>query len=111
MRIYLINDIYANDLARLTEHLTQAGQADMLEGLYWFELPAHLLTDEQLAHRDECGPYVMSLECQDDWAQLELLVRAKNKLRCSCVAYATEAQRVYMMARLDALFEELGIRA
>ena len=111
MRNYLINDIYESDLARLCAHLKDLGSADALDGLYWLDLPDELLSAEQLEHFSECGPYSLALECQDDWANLELLVRSRRKLRCSCVAYANEDQRVFMMNRLDIIFSELGIKA
>jgi hypothetical protein len=41
--------------------------------------------------------------------RLELLVRARNKIRCSCVSYADSAQRKHMIEYLDQFIEELEV--
>ena len=41
--------------------------------------------------------------------KLELLVRARGKIRCSCVSYATPAQREYIVDYLDAFIKEHDI--
>ena len=111
MRSYYIDDIFDHDQTRLRDYLASQGWADVLDGLYWLELPPDILSAEQLAHAMECGPHACALECQDNWVRMELLIRSRRKLRCSCVAYADDCQRGYMMDRLDAIFSTLGIKA
>jgi hypothetical protein len=51
----------------------------------------------------------MALEVLEDGLKLELLVRARNKMRCSCVCYATTDQRNHMLDYLDNFINDLEI--
>lgn len=109
MRIYLVNDLTPGQVSDLRAHLDRKDMASSMDDLYWLDVPEDLLSDEQRAHLGECGPYSMGLELLDDAAQLELLVRARNRIRCSCVCYADEAQRAFAMNALDGFFHDLDI--
>jgi len=109
MRSYLIDEIAKADVKKAAAHLEAMELAGGLDGIFWLPLPQELLTEEQKEHAEECGPHCMALECDADWIKLELLVRARNKLRCSCVAYATPAQRAHAMDYLDNMLKELDI--
>lgn len=113
MRSYLIEDLADNDYKAVCEAFDDLGVRGSLEGIWYLPLPEDLLQPEQKAHLGECGPYFMALEGVDSPDQnslrMELLVRARNKIRCSCVCYATPAQRRHMVEYLDRFIEELGI--
>lgn len=116
MRSYLIEDLVEDDLKKIGAALEELEFRGPLDGIYYLPLPEDLLQPEQKKHLDECGPYFMALElvegasdmseCQ---VKLELLVRARNKIRCSCVSYATAPQRKHMIDYLDQFVEELEI--
>ncbi len=110
MRSYLIEDFHHGDLDRLSKNLDSKNWTGSLAGLYWLPVPEELLSDEQKAHRAECGPYAMGLEVEDTWIKLELLVRAQSRMRCSCVCFAAPAQREYMIDTLDQLLRDLDIQ-
>jgi hypothetical protein len=40
----------------------------------------------------------------------ELLVRTRQRVRCSCIAYATRPQRNWIIQMLDEIFDELNIQ-
>ncbi|MFO7717282.1 MAG: hypothetical protein ACQESV_09100 [Thermodesulfobacteriota bacterium] len=109
MRYYYIDEIAPADLKRITKHLQAQGMQGSLEGIYWLEIPYHLLTEEQAAHFQDCGPYVVTLECGSEWINLELLVRGRNQLRCSCIAYTAPEQRAYAIETLDSILKKLDI--
>jgi len=109
VRTYRIEDLDPGHVERLARALDARGQNSGMDGLYWFTLPPDLLTAEQMEHAPECGPHILSLELLDEAVSLELLVRARGRLRCSCVAYANPAQRAWGMDTLDALLRELDI--
>mgnify|MGYP000930776820 CR=1 FL=1 len=109
MRTYRVEDLAPEHVERLARALDARGLGSGMAGLYWFALPPDRLTAEQLEHAPECGPRVPSLELLDTAASLELLVRARGRLRCSCVAYATPDQRAWGMDTLDTLLRELDI--
>ena len=80
-----------------------------MDGLFWLPCPKAMLSDVQQAHEDECGPHCMAVELTDDSLRLEFLVRARNKLRCECVAYASSELRMHMITYIDDMLHELGI--
>lgn len=113
MRIYAIEELYSTDAKRIAKALSEQGFAGPITGIFYLPVPEALYSEEQQRHAPECGPYIMALELTEHVEQcafrLELLVRARGKLRCSCIAYATPAQREYMMNFLDRFIRELDI--
>lgn len=114
MRCYLIEDIYPEQLEKITASLKDKGFSGSLDGVFYLPVPEDLLSDVQRAHAAECGPHMMVLEAAigenlEGFLKLELLVRAQNKLRCECVAYATPAQREHVMDFLDSFIRQLDI--
>jgi len=116
MRAYLIEDLFEADIAKIKKALGEMNLQGPLEGIYYLPLPVELLQQEQKNHLEECGPYFMSLEVMEGPSEmsecqikLELLTRARNKIRCSCVTYATPEQRRHMVEYIDQFLDELEI--
>lgn len=114
MRTYLVEDIADNDFKKIVAAFDQLELNGPIEGIYYLPLPEELLQPEQKEHLGECGPYFMALETvqtphEEHHIKLELLVRGRNKIRCSCVTYATPAQRKHMIDYLDKFIEELEV--
>lgn len=109
MRSLVYDELRAPDLERLAQHLAQVCEASAMRGVFWLHLPPDLLTPEQIGHA-ACGPHRVALVLEEDSLRLELLVRAQNSLRCDCTGYATPAQRKFLLAFMDRLVEELGLR-
>ena len=40
---------------------------------------------------------------------MELLVRTQNRIRCECIAYATDEQRNWLIRLVDDMLAQLGI--
>ena len=109
MRCYCIDEFVPGELERLAERLNSMELSAGMEELYWLPVPQGLLTPVQKQHEPECGPYVLALEMLDEALRLELLVRARNRLRCDCVAYADQKLVVHMINYLHSLLDELRI--
>lgn len=113
MRVYLIEDLADEDCDKIVGAFDDMDLRGPLEGIYYLPLPESLLQPEQINHLGECGPYFMALEVvktpSDNMLKLELLVRARNIIRCSCVTYATPDQRKHMIDYLDQFIDELEI--
>ena len=109
MRIYSVEDLDPQQMQRVEHNLQSKGLAGSLDGIFWMPLPKDLLSAEQKEHSGECGPHAMALESGEGWLRMELLVRSRGKLRCSCIAYATPGQREHMIDYLDNLLRELDI--
>jgi hypothetical protein len=109
MRSYCIDEFVPGELERLAERLDSMGLSSGMDDLYWLPVPTNLLTPLQKKHEGECGPYVLALEILDEALRLELLVRARNRLRCDCVAYAEQRLVNHMIIYVHALLDEFKI--
>jgi hypothetical protein len=110
MKSYLIEDIPEADLDRVVERLQAMELQSSLDDIFWLPLPGERLTDTQAEHLEECGPFCMALEVEPGLLRMELLVRSRRRLRCSCIGYATPDQRECMIQYLDDLLHELNVR-
>ena len=93
MRWYGIDDLSAEDTARLAQALEDMEFSSGMDGLYWLPVPEARLSPELEEHS----------------LRLELLVRARGRLRCDCVHYAGPELRAHMIAYLEQLLVDLGI--
>ena len=109
MRSYVIDELRPDEVAKLAERLEKMELSAGMEGLYWLPVPPELLLPLQVEHLASCGPYALALELGQDSLRLELLTRARNRLRCACVALATPALLAHMIAWLESLLLELEI--
>lgn len=113
MRTYLVDDLTDKDYQTVINAFDELGLRGSIDGIYYLPLPEDLLQPEQKEHLAECGPYFMALEAVEspdrNSLRMELLVRARNKIRCSCVSYATSPQRRHMIEYLDQFIEELEV--
>ena len=109
MRWYGIDDITAEDTAKLTATLTEMELTSGMDGLFWLPVPHELLSPMQREHLESCGPHVMGLEVEENSVRLELLVRARGRMRCDCVHYAAADLRDSMIAWLENLLADMGI--
>ena len=109
MRSYLIDEVSAENMEQIERHLTEKGFKGPLDHIYYIPFPQEKLNDEQQQHYGECGPYMLVLETGRNWLKLELLVRGRGKLRCSCISYCTPEQRQQMIDFLDNFIRELDI--
>lgn len=111
MRSYCISDLSSEAVTAISTRLQEMDLAASIEGLYWLPIPPRYLSDEQRRHQDSCGPYAMSLDVGKDSVSLELLVRARNRLRCSCIHYASPELQDYMIRYLMEMLGELHVDA
>lgn len=109
MRSVVLDELRPPDVEAIRERLAKTLTASRLPDVFWLELPPDLLTPEQTAHKDRCGPFRAALILEEGGLHLELLVRSHASLHCTCTGYATKAQRDFLLSFLDRLVEELGI--
>jgi hypothetical protein len=109
MRTYVIDELDPAMVDKFKEYLSREEFSGPIDDIYWFFIPVELLTPEQKAHLNECGPFFFSLESGEDWLKLELLARCRGRIRCSCIAYATPEQRNWVIERLDTMLRSQDI--
>jgi len=108
MKQYVIDELRPKDHHKIKEYLDKTyGPAEM-ESIYWVPLAVELLTEIQHQHSD-CQPFFFAIDLQEDQLALELLVRTKSRVRCACIGYAAEEQRIWIMDIVDAIFKRLDI--
>lgn len=110
MRQLLINELSRDEAQKSKEFLAANSRAGGVEGLYWLMIPKELLGAAQAGH-EACGPFALAVEAGDDFVSFELLVRSESNLHCSCTSYATPCQRDFLLAFMERMVVEQGIRA
>ena len=109
MRAYVIDQLAESEVRALAEHLADMDLQAGLEGMFWLPGPPALLTPLQREHEAQCGPYCMALETEETSVHLELLVRARGRIRCDCLSFASVELRNHMIAYLESQLTELGV--
>ena len=108
MKQYVIDELRPEDHQKVKQYLDENYGPMEMGGIYWVPLAADVLTEVQQAHAD-CQPFYVAIELQENQMVLELLVRTKHRIRCACMAYAAENQRIWLMDLVDAIFRRLDI--
>ena len=110
MRCILIDELSPMERDNIESWLKRNLAPGPLPGLFWLEIPADLLEEEQSGHPNH-GPFRFSLELSRDGLRLEFLIRNSAALHCSCTAYASPRQRHFALETLDRMLDEEMIRA
>lgn len=109
MKQYVIDELRLSDYEKVKGYLDMNfGDAEM-GGIYWIPIEEDILADVQKSHT-ECQPFYFAAELDEQRISFELLVRTKNRVRCNCIAYATEEQRNWLIRRIDVMLDELEIK-
>jgi hypothetical protein len=108
MKQFVIDELRPEDFEKLKTYLNDKFSASVMDGLYWLQIEKAFLSALQSKH-EECQPYYFAIDLESDRMMIELLVRTKNRVRCPCMAYATDAQCVWLMRQMDAMLEKLEI--
>jgi hypothetical protein len=108
MKQYVVDQLRYPDYEKLKALLDQRYGEAVMGAVYWIPLEREVLSPIQLEHR-ECQPHVAAVELEETRLSMELLVRTRNRIRCSCIAYATERQRNWLIHIVDCMLEQLGI--
>lgn len=109
MRSYMIEELSPDSIERIGKKLDDLKLTGAIEGIWWLPISDEHLTDEQKGHAESCGPHCVAIEVEDDHLKMELLVRCRQVMRCSCIAYATPEQRAYAIDWVDDLLKSLDI--
>jgi hypothetical protein len=110
MRQFVIDELSREERDNLESYLKRTVKQGPVEGMFWLELPPDLWGAAQQGHED-CGPFCFGVELAENRLIVELLVRSESNLHCSCISYATPAQREFLLRFLDTMLSEERIRA
>jgi hypothetical protein len=110
MKQYLVDELRPADYDQIKAFLEPRYAVPGFAGLYWIPLPSQMLAEEQSDHT-ECQPHYFALELLPDRLACELLVRSQQRIRCSCIQYASERQRNWIIQVVDTFLEQLGVKS
>lgn len=110
MRQFVIDELSILEKDNLESYLKRNLKPGAMAGIYWIELTDDLLAEAQRSH-EQCGPFYLAVEIEEKRLCFELLVRSKTNLHCTCIAYATEVQRQFVLDFIDRMLEEEQIKA
>lgn len=110
MRQYLIDEISFLERDNLESYLKRTLKPGGLEGVFFLGVPPDLLGPEQQGHAD-CGPFYCTVILEQSSLRFEFLVRSASNMHCSCIAWATPAQRQFVLDFADRMLQEEMIRA
>ncbi len=110
MRQFVIDELSKEERDNLDTYLKKTLKEGGMLGMFWLAIPDDLLAEAQQGH-EECGPFFFGFDLAKDKLIVELLVRSKSNLHCTCISYATRAQRDFLLDFLDRMLVEEQIRA
>lgn len=110
MRQYYIDEISFLERDNIESYLKRTLKHGPIEGVYWLEVPSDLLGPAQRDH-ESCKPFYFSVVLEENSLRCEFLVRSADNLHCTCIAWATPAQRQFVIDFTDRLLDEEMIRA
>jgi len=110
MRQLVIDDLSPQERDNLEHYLKRTLGEGPIEGLFWLRLPDDLPGLDQQGH-EACGPFHFGVELGRSHLSFELLIRNAANLHCSCIAYATKAQRDFLFRFIDEMLAGEQIRA
>jgi hypothetical protein len=108
MKQYIVDQLRFTDFEKIRACLDQRYGPAAMGGVYWVPLEPGRLSATQTAHV-ECQPFFAALELVEDRLSLELLIRTRGRIRCGCIAYATEEQRAWLIQMVDDMMLQLGV--
>ena len=109
MKQFVIDELRPADYKKLKKYLDDNYGADAIEGIYWLPIETQVLSGTQIEHED-CQPFYFAIDLEPDRVIIELLVRTKSRVRCTCMAYAAETQCTWLIRQIDEIFEQLEIK-
>lgn len=110
MRQIIIDELSPMERDNIDSYLKRSLKRGTMDGLYWIELTDDLLAAPQRGH-DDCAPFTLGVEVEDNRVRFELLVRSSSNLHCDCIAHASSAQRQFVLDFIDRMVEEEHIRS
>ncbi|MBI5557601.1 MAG: hypothetical protein HY885_08180 [Deltaproteobacteria bacterium] len=110
MRQLVIDELSREERNNLDSYLKRNTRPAAMEGMFWLPLSEDLLAEAQQGH-EKCGPFFFGLELVEKKLIVELLVRSQSNLHCTCISYATKAQRDFLLDFLDRMLQEEHIKA
>ena len=110
MRQFVIDEMSREEMDNLDSYMKNRLDKGLVDGMFWLNIPEDLEAESQHGHED-CRPFCCGFELTRDRLVVEMLVRSRNNMHCTCIAYATPIQRTFVLEFLDKMLLEEMIKA
>ena len=107
MKSYFIEDLNSKQIKKIKTLLEEQDCYNPIKDIFWVKLPQKILSITQEKHNKTCGPYIFSIEIGKNWIKAEFLIRDTKKISCSCIRFAEEHQRNYIINFIDAILNHI----
>ena len=105
MRQFVIDQLSFLEHDNLDNYLKRTLKPGPITGTFWLEVPQNLFDSAQLNHMN-CGPFYFSVILEKTEVRFEFLVRSSHNMHCSCIDWATPAQRKFLLDFIDNMIKE-----
>ena len=109
MRAYLIDEIPASDMKKITLFLKENSAQSSLDAIFWVEIPEELLTGIQFEHKN-CKPHVFAIETGENWYKAECFIRSLKGMQCECQNYCSPQQTEFIVKFVHGMIDALNIK-
>lgn len=109
MKQYVIDELRPQDYASIKAFMDENFNASEVGGIYWIPIDQDILTEIQADHFS-CQPFYFAVDLEPNLIAFEMLIRTQKRMRCSCMGYATQRQRNWLIDFADSIFDQLGIK-
>jgi hypothetical protein len=109
MKYYLIDEIPATDMERLSGFLRDNAASSGLDKIFWVSIPENCLNETQCTHAD-CCPYFFAVELGSGYLKAEFFVRTLKGFNCTCSGFPDDDQVRFIMCFVDEMIKKLKIR-
>lgn len=109
MRQYVIDELNHPEMEKIRKYLKDKCDMSELGNIFWLNMPSEILTQEQAKH-SACAPHVTAVELHEKAVYFEMLVRSRNVMRCSCIGFATNEQRDFILNFVDEMILKIGLK-
>ncbi len=111
MRQFVIDELNPAEMERVEAFVGRCCEKAAIGRIYWLDIPDDLHSAVQSQHRETCAPFSAAIEFTERAVVFEMLVRSRERLRCRCIGYATEAQRNFILNFVDTVIRNCEISA
>lgn len=109
MKQYVIDELRPKDYELIKAYMEENFDSSEVDGIYWIQIDQNILSEIQMNHI-ACQPFYFAADLEPTLITFEFLIRTRKKMRCNCMAYATQKQRNWLMGLADSIFDKLEIK-
>jgi len=109
MKQYVVDQLREEDYDAILKYLKEHAEESVLGEIFWVELPPEIYSEVQGEHQ-ECRPFCFAVNLNRKQVSFEWLIRSRQRMRCTCIAYANPRQRDHIIDFADRMLDQLKLK-